>query len=336
MKKIITVTGEIPLPLCRMVLAHEHLFIDLTNQRAAGAELRPLSAADRPQLMSDPYCMEDNLRLDSFHFAADECEVLLRKDCNTVVDCSTAEIGRDPEKLQRLSRETGMNIVMGCAWYTADTHPEDFAAMSESEAADKLTDEVLTGINGIRPGIIGEVGTSREILPGEAKALYAAAKAHCASDLAVTVHIFPWSANGLAAADKLMANGVRPEKIVICHSDVEPQWDYIHSLLRLGVYVELDNFGKEFTPAAGGFAAGNFIRDTQRVELAARIIDAGYGKQLLLTNDICLKCMLSEFGGNGYRHIFDNIVPMLEKCGIDGNYIKTEILRNNPLNMLAI
>lgn len=335
MKKIITVNGALPISECRMVLPHEHFFIDLTNQKAAGASLRPLQKSDHAQMMIDPYSMQDNLLMDDFQTAVNECLPLLEYGCNTAVDCTTPEISRNPEKLRALALKTNLNIVMGCGYYTADTHFEKFAAMSAEEACEDLTSQVINGENGIFPGIIGEIGTSKEILPDEEKALIAAAAAHCASNLAIQVHIYPWSNNGLKALDILTSHGVSPAKIVICHSDVEPCWDYIKSLLAAGVYVELDNFGKEFTPASDNFAGGNFIKDTERAELAAKIIDEGFGSQLLLANDICLKCMLSQFGGQGYTHIFENILPMIEKCGIDGNYLKNTVMRENPLNMLA-
>ena len=336
MKKIITVTGAIPVSECRMILSHEHLFIDLTNQKSADASLRPLQKTDYAKMMTDPYCIQDNLLINDFQIAVNECMVLAESGCNTIVDCSTPEIGRNPEQLRNLAIETNLNIVMGCGYYTADTHPAGFAAKSTSEASEDLTSQVINGENGIFPGIIGEIGTSKEILPDEEKALIAAAAAHRASNLAIQVHIYPWSNNGLKAMDILSAHGVAPEKTVICHSDVEPQWDYIKALLKAGVYVELDNFGKEFTPDTNGFAAGHFIKDTERAKLAARIIDEGYGSQLLLTNDICLKCMLMQFGGQGYRHIFNNILPMIEKHGIDRDYLQNTVMRENPLNMLAV
>lgn len=336
MKKVITVNGAVPVSECRMILPHEHLFIDLTNQKSANASDRLLKKCDYEKMMIDPYCMQDNLLLTDFQTAANECMPLAKSGCNTVVDCSTPEIGRNPEQLRELALKTNLNIVMGCGYYTADTHSERFIAMSAEAAAEELTSHVINGENGIFPGIIGEIGTSKKILPNEEKALIAAAAAHRASNLAVMVHIFPWSQNGLKACDILASNGVSPSKTVICHSDVDPNWDYIKSLLKTGVYVELDNFGKEFTPAENSFADGNFIKDTERVKLAARIIDEGYGSQLLLANDICLKCMLSQFGGNGYNHIFDNILPMIEKCGIDIKYLQNTVMHENPLNMLAI
>ena len=336
MKKIITVNGAVPVSDCHMVLSHEHLFIDLTNQKAAGASVRPLLKSDREKLMHDPYCMADNLLIDDFCVAEKECAALLPSGCDTVVDCSTNEIGRNPQRLQELAKKTNMKIVMGCGCYTADTHSGKFISLSESEAAEQLVAEVTEGINGILPGVIGEIGTSKEILPSEKKALIAAAEAHKASNLAIQIHIYPWSTNGLQAMQILLERGVAPQKIVICHSDVQPQWDYIHELLKSGVYVELDNFGKEFTPEKGNFADGNFAKDSERAALAVKIIEKGFGSQLLLTNDICLKCMLAQFGGAGYGHIFNNIVPMIEKYGISREYLYNKILRENPLNMLAV
>ncbi|MBP5637956.1 MAG: hypothetical protein J6X55_00625, partial [Victivallales bacterium] len=203
-------------------------------------------------------------------------------------------------------------------------------------AAEEILRDCTEGVcDGIRAGIIGEIGTSREILPTERKALIAAAKAQVKCGLAVQVHIFPWSSNGLEATDILMKNGVAPSRIVICHSDVEPDRDYILALLKRGVFVELDNFGKEFTPAPGGFAAGRFISDFERSKLAEWIIREGFEKQLLLTNDICLKCLLKKNGGAGYSHIFRDIIPMLQQLGIPEDILKKRILRENPIRMLT-
>ena len=335
MKHITTVTGDVRPEELRMVLSHEHLFIDLRHQAPADALERPLTAADRPALMCDPYMLRDNLVLDDFAAAAEECRMLAEKGCDTVVDCSTNEIGRDPAKLADLSRRTGTKIVMGCGNYTGDTHSGEFRAGDEGMLAEKLISEIDSGIGGVRPGIIGEIGTSREILPSERKALRIAGRAQKHSGLAVQVHIYPWSTNGLDALRELETLGVAPDRIVICHSDVTPDRRYIRELLTAGVYVQLDNFGKEFTPRAGGFAAGAFARDTERAELAAWIIDSGFGDQLLLTNDVCLKCMLKSRGGAGYCHIFADIVPMIAALGVPEEYIERHILHDNPVAMLC-
>ncbi len=328
-------TGAVDTAQCSLVLAHEHFFIDLRGQAAARAATRKIRDTDRPALMVDPYFLQDNLQLDDLETAAEECVRLNAAGCNTVVDCSTSEIGRDPERLRALAVRTHMNIVMGCGHYTGDTHGEDFRRATEAEAAAQLRAEIQTGIRGIRPGIIGEIGTSRDLQAGEIKALRVAAEVQKETNLALQIHIYPWSQNGLKVLDLLFAQGVDPRRIVICHSDVAPDREYIFALLRRGVYVEFDNFGKEFTPPAGGFADGRFAPDSERVRLGAEIIHAGWGTQLLLTNDLCLKCMLTRFGGRGYAHIFEDIVPAFAEYGIETEFLREVILHRNPLAMLS-
>lgn len=336
-KRIITVRGMVETSSCKNVLSHEHLFIDLTNQAAKGASSSPLQACHREQLMKDPYSMRENLLLDEFSLAEEELKELQTLDCNVVVECSLPEIGRDAEKLKTLSERTHTHIVMGCGFYTEDTHPEMVERSSAEELAEYLLHEIRYGVGSshILPGIIGEIGTGKEVLPNEKKALLAAALAQKATSLAVQVHIYPWAPNGLLAAKLLMENGVIPEKIVICHSDVEPDLPYIRELLHMGVYVQFDNFGKEFVPEKGSFAGGDFIKDFQRVDLAALLIKEGFASQLLLTNDICLKCMLKKYGGNGYSHIFRNIIPALAGKGVSEKDLAL-LCRENPLRMLAV
>ena len=339
MKTIQTVLGRVDADTCGMVLPHEHLFIDLANQAEAGASRAPITPADRPGLMCDPYTHYDNLRLDDEAAAEAELRDLLAAGVDTVVDCSpSAAIGRNPEGLRRLALATGANIVAGCGNYTGDTIPEEVRKLDAKSLAEVMIREIEFGIGdtGVRPGVIGEIGTSREILDEELTTLRAAAIAHRATGLTVEVHIYPWLPNGLEAAKILTEGGVDPRRIVICHSDVEPDRGYIAKLFELGVWVEFDNFGKEFTPSAGGFAAGRFIPDTERAALAAEIIREGHGGQLLLTNDICLKCLLSSRGGPGYTHVIRNMLPMIAARGVDMSYLRETVCRANPLAALAV
>ena len=163
----------------------------------------------------------------------------------------------------------------------------------------------------------------------------AAARASRASGLAIQVHIYPWSANGLEALEILKEEKADPGRIVICHADVAPDREYILKLLAEGVFVEFDNFGKEFLCEPGGFAGGAFAKDRDRAALAAELIRLGFADKLLITNDICLKCMLRSRGGEGYTHIFRNIVPLIASFGIPEAEIREILLHDNPLRMLA-
>ena len=339
MGTIQTVCGAIPSTACGMTLAHEHLFIDMTNEAAASAEIRPVESGDFSRLLRDPYCMRDNLLLTDESDALEECRDIASIGCKTVVDCSTAQIGRNPAALKRLSELSGIQIVMGSGFYTGDTFPAETAMIPAERLAEEIVDECLNGVGktGIRPGVLGEFGTSRKVLPNEWRALEAAAIAHSRTGLSIQAHIYPWCTNGLDVAKFLMERNVSPERIVVCHSDVALDATYIRALLALGVFVEFDNFGKEFTPTPGAsFAGGNFAKDTERVALLAELYRDGYARQLLATNDICLKCMLRKFGGRGYAHVIRDIPPMLEKYGIPSKEWFAQVMCDNPMRLLSV
>ncbi len=98
----------------------------------------------------------------------------------TIVDATSQCIGRDSYLLKGLTVSTGLNIVAGCGYYTYDTHSEDMEKKSVQELAEEIVKDLTIGIeeSKVRAGVIGELGTSREIHPNEKKVLLAAAKAH--------------------------------------------------------------------------------------------------------------------------------------------------------------
>lgn len=339
-----TVTGMITKEQAGIITPHEHVFIELT----AFFEERPLRDVEKPAeepvamdklgiLNRDPYALKDNLRMDSFETQKKEILRFRRAGGGTIVDATMPGIGRDPKLLQRISQETEIPIVMGTGFYVCSTLPEAMKAMSEAEIADMMIAEIRTGAEGtdIRAGVIGEIGISEVFNEEERRVLRAAAIAHKATGTSVLVHINPWTVNGLEAAQILLENGVPPKKIAISHVDVEDNMEYIHALLNLGVYIEFDNFGKEYfvDREARRDGYGLFVHDTDRVACLRTLIGEGYTEQILLSCDVCLKTCLRTYGGWGYDHVLTNIVPMMEEAGISENAIH-QMLTVNPANFL--
>lgn len=341
--KIKTVCGEIEKTDLGIVAPHEHVLLDLT---AFYQEL-PVPGIEDPAIQKvemwnlgilsrDCYALKDNLRLDNEELAVKELMFYKNAGGNTVVDASLPGIGRNPEGLKRISEKTGLNIIMGTGFYVGETHPESLDSMTEEEIGDLMVKELVEGIDGICAGYIGEIGISEIFDDKERRVLRAAAFAHKKTGAAINVHINPWTVNGVEAADILLNAGVKPEKICISHIDVENREDYILELLKKGVYVEFDNFGKEYyiRREVRNSGYGNFVHDTERVTLVKKLIDMGYLNQLLLTCDLCLKNLLHHYGGWGYDHVLTNIVPMMEDEGITNEQIKT-MLVENPANWLC-
>lgn len=326
-----------------VVTTHEHVLLDLT----AFFQNLPVKDVENPAtqkvemwnlgiLSRDCYALKDNLLLDNEQLAIKELSFFKRAGGNTVVDASLPGIGRDPLALQRISKETGLNIIMGTGYYVGQTHPKELDDMSERQIADLMVKELTEGVDGVRAGYIGEIGISEIFDDKERKVLRAAAIASADTGAAINVHINPWTVNGIEATEILLNQGTPAERICISHIDVENREDYIFELLKKGVYVEFDNFGKEYyiRREVRNSGYGLFVRDTERVTLLKKLIDAGYLRQILLSCDVCLKNLLHEYGGWGYDHVLSNIVPMMEDEGITKEQIHT-LLVENPADWLC-
>ncbi|MBQ4517588.1 MAG: hypothetical protein II997_03270 [Clostridia bacterium] len=341
--KVKSVCGELSREQLGTVTTHEHVLLDLT----AFYQALPVPGIEDPAtqkvemwnlgiLSRDCYALKDNLLLDNEEIAIHELSFFKKAGGDTVVDASLPGIGRDPQALKRIAEATGLNIIMGTGFYVGETHPEALATMTEREIADLMVKELTEGIDGIPAGYIGEIGISEIFDDKERRILRSAAIASLDTGAAINVHINPWTVNGLEAADILLNAGVAPEKICISHIDVENREEYIFALLEKGVYVEFDNFGKEYyiRREVRNSGYGLFVHDTDRVTLLKKMIDKGYLNQILLSCDVCLKNLLHTYGGWGYDHVLTNIVPMMEDEGITDSQIKT-LLIENPAQWLC-
>ena len=343
---VMSVNGPLAADSLGVVSPHEHLLIDIRNQftefigiaRRARSEGK-VCLENMDALSRNPYAVKDNLVMDDVALAAQELMRFKQAGGDTVVDATLTSIGRDPDALRDLSRATGVNIIAGCGYYTADTHPADMALRTVAEIRQEILDNLRRGMDAtlIRAGVIGEIGTSAVIQPGEKKVLEAAAEAQVETGVGVIVHTYPWGQRGLEAAETLCRKGVPPQKVSINHIDVEIDLDYCRQLLREGVFIEFDDFGKEYfiDRRDRGFAGGVFARDIERVLAIKTLLNEGYTDQILIACDICLKTLLHRYGGWGYDHILTHIVPMMLDEGIAAEQIDT-LLRANPRRFLDV
>lgn len=325
---------------------HEHIFIELV----AFFEKRVLRDCESPEtalvtmdklgiLNRDPYALRDNLIMNDYETQKKEILRFKKAGGATIVDATMPGIGRNPEMLKQISKDTGINVVMGTGYYVSSTHPESMRRMSEEQIADMMVKELTEGTEGtdIKAGVIGEIGISEIFNDEERRVLRAAAIAHKKTGVGVLVHINPWTQNGIEACDILLAAGVPPQKIAISHVDVENRMDYMYAMLEKGVYIEFDNFGKEYyvDKEARRPGYGLFVRDTDRVACLKKLTDKGFAPQILLSCDVCLKSCLRAYGGYGYDHVLTNIMPMMQEAGISDRYIY-QMLFENPLDFLDV
>jgi len=68
--------------------------------------------------------------------------------------------------------------------------------------------------------------------------------------------------------------------------------------------------------------------DIQRIYDIIRLINEGYNNQILLGQDLFFKCSLVAYGGFGYAHIIENLIPFMKAKGMTEQQIHTLLVEN--------
>ncbi|MGH2353942.1 MAG: phosphotriesterase family protein [Chloroflexota bacterium] len=341
-EQVMTVRGPVPPEALGLTLSHEHLLCDLRARWHPPPPDRPDLAAlidvdprpqDRGPLCGDPYVCRPNLLLDNPDLMVEELAYFRAAGGGAVVELTTHGLHPHPADLRRISEQSGVHIVAGCGWYRQVTHPPGLDDLSEDEMAELLERDIVEGLaGGVRPGVIGEIGTGDPIHPDEAKALRAAARAQRRTGLAIAVHLALWGRQGAAVLDILDAAGANLSRVLLCHlSEQLGATDYHRSLLDRDACLGFDTFGAEY---ALDSASRRLATDEERIRGLLPLLDAGYRRRLLLSHDICERLQLRAYGGYGYAHLLTTIWPRLRRAGVDDATLDV-LLRQNPARLLA-
>jgi phosphotriesterase-related protein len=350
---VTTVLGPVPGDQLGVVLPHEHLVVDTTCYYRPPQDEQSRELADGPVeitklglLRRNLFALRDNLVLTDLETAVSEADEFRELGGGTIVDLTLPEIGRDPGALQAISRRTGLHVVMGCGHYIHLAHPRGLDHEPVESIADRLLDELANGVGGtgVRPGIIGEIGTWHPLHPNEEKVLRAAARAQMHTGLALTVHVHIAARRGHDILTILDEEGVDPSRVVLGHLDIafghldtdeDEVLEYHRSLAKRGCYVEYDTVGAEvFAPASPVTPPFWTALDLTRARAIARLFDDGLGDRLLVSHDVFTKSQLVRYGGFGYGHILRDFQHRLREVGLTDAEI-AQLLETNPQRMLT-
>jgi predicted metal-dependent phosphotriesterase family hydrolase len=301
MSKVMTVLGPVDAGDLGITLPHEHLLIDLFR----------LFQPHREFLVND------------WELSAAELDLYGRAGGGTLVELTTPDIGRDPAGLVRIAERTGVKIVMGTGRYREPFYEPELARLSTQEFAQMLIDDIEHGVDGVRPGIIGEIGTHEPwVAPAEERVFRAAARAHHSTGLSITLHANA-SGVGLAQLDVLVEEEVDARRVVVGHCDTHPFSDYHREILRRGAWVEFDTI------------RGTFEFETQRqLRQLKLLVDEGFIDQLLLSQDLCINRHFTAYGAKGYAFLITEFAQRMRDAGLTQEQVDT-LLIENPRRMLT-
>ena len=199
-----------------------------------------------------------------------------------------------------------------------------------------MTADVLVGIGdtGVRAGIIGEIGCGWPLHPDERKVLQAAARAQAATGASILLHPGRDEAAPFEALDILEAEGADASRVVMGHIDrTYKSVDTVLELAARGCYLEYDQFGWESSYFSYGVM--DFPNDGQRMDHLQRLIAEGLESRIVIGQDICGKHHLVKYGGWGYGHMIEHIIPRLRARGVTDD-ASHKLYVENPAEVLTL
>ena len=282
-------------------LMHEHITIDLSGVK------------------KDTDC-----QLDCYTETVAEFKKLYEYGVRRIVDVTNDGMGRNPEYVTNVEKETGIRIVHSTGFYKEPFLPERVYTQSVQELADWMIGEIRNGIDGgVRPGMIGEIGTSKNaMMEMEKKVFDASVIAAKETGLPIYTH----TTLGTYAPEQaayFKATGLPMDRIVLGHLDLCGDLDYIRRVLDSGICIGFDTVGKN-----------NYFPDAKRVEFLLALEAEGRLDQIVLSEDLTRKSHLKYKGGIGYCYLFETFLPMLKEAGLKQESLD-KMLIHNPARILG-
>ena len=303
MPQLITTLGPLSAGGLDLILPHEHVFVDLRTWDKPG--YAQAEAADVVRLM------------------APEIEKLKAAGGTALVECSPVGVGRRADLDKAVSLATDFPIIVPTGVYREPWITPWFHDASEEQVRDwmlgELTGEIET--SGVQAGWIKLSAGDDGITPTEKKVLRAAARAGAATNAIVGSHTI----RGRVAREQLdiiEKAGYTSSRFIWIHTQAEPDFGLHLEMARRGAWLEYDAIG-----------SGD---DAVFITLIQRVLDAGFGDQLLLSHDRGWYDPAQPGGGTPrpFTYLSEHFLPQLRAAGIDETTLK-RITCDNPFRAFA-
>jgi len=314
--KVRTVLGDIPADELGFTDAHEHLIID----------------RDYVLMLNPDY------KLDSVEKTLQEVQSFMDAGGKSFVEMTCLAFGRSAKKMIEVSKRTGAHIIAVTGFHRPnfymDSHWRFF--YSVEQLAGILIEEIEQGMdenqyNGpiidrttAKAGAIKIATGYYVIKPEDLVTMEAAAMAHKETGVPIITHT-DGGTLGLEQVELLGSYGVAPQNIIVGHYDRNPDF-YLHKeLAQTGCYLEYD------TPSRRKyFPEANFV------DLVRKMVEAGFGKQILWGGDLSRRSYQTAYGGQpGLAYILTKFIPRLRAEGFNDDIIN-DIFIHNPSRALCV
>ena len=256
--------------------------------------------------------------------AAAKLRDVAARGVKTIVDCTTADLGRDIQFVAEAARRSGVQII-ACTGMYHDI-PRYFHTRSVDAMAELFVREIREGIadSGIKAGIIkcatDEAGMTVQV----EKVVRACARAHRITGLPITTHTYAAGEMGTRQQDMLAEEGVDLSRVIIGHSGDSKDAEYLLRLVAQGSYIGMDRFGLDM-----------ILPTADRVATIALLCRLGHADRMILSHDANSymdwyeRWMIEQAAPNWhYNFIPDTVIPALRQAGVTDDQIRQMTIDN--------
>jgi len=309
-----TVAGPLNPAELGVTLMHEHIFV-------LSAEIMqnyPETWGDEEKRISD---------------AVARLNELSSQGIKSVVDLTVIGLGRYIPRIQRVARQTPVNIIVATGIYTYNDIPFYFHFRGPGTPFDgpepmieMFVKDIQQGIadTGVKAGILKCATDSPGMTKGVERVLRAVAQAHRQTGVPISTHTHARSKRGLEQQRVFREEGVDLSHVVIGHSGDTTDLDYLQELIANGSYLGMDRFGID-----------TILPFEERVNTVAQLCERGHANKLVLSHDAaCFSDWLPErdlpaiLPNWHYLHIHNDVIPALKKRGVTHDQLQTMLIHN--------
>jgi len=313
-----SVTGPLDADQLGVTLIHEHLCF-----------------RDEANAIQWPHLYDEQGQHDAAVVAAAGA---LEVGVRTVVEPTAMYGGRDVRLMERVARETDLQLVACTGIYTYDFLPHYWLSRDADAMADAFVHDIESGIQRtpIKAAFLKCAADAPGVTENVEKVHRACARASLRTGAPIMAHSHPAERTGLRQMEIFAEEGVDPAKVQLAHTGDSDDLDYIGAVLDTGAWIGMDRYGIEM-----------YLPTDRRNATVLALLERGYADRMFISADSCATIdwfppeaeeQLLAHGAVdpdwSPRLIHDKVLPALRAGGMTAEQERT-MLVENPRRWLA-
>ena len=232
--------------------------------------------------------------------------------------------------MSEVSEKSGVNILCSSGYYyegegaTAYYRFRALLGDADQEVYEMMKTEATIGIagTGIKAGVFKVASSKDNITPYERRFFVGAARVSAETSTPIITHTQEGTM-GFEQAELLIANGAKPERIMIGHIEGNTYLSYFLKVLEYGVSIGFDRFGLEnFTGSPS---------DAVRVACIVALVRSGFGDKIMLSHDAIYNWIGKPLDVTSPLHpetVFRGILPAFAAAGLTDAEVNGMLVEN--------